>query len=282
MKFKFIFEDNTEKEIVASCFGASGRVDWNGCNLKHRQFIVDRSNEFRIYTPSSDYKASRVKDWSGTVKVTHIAITAEDVFRNIFHASMKHVLDYIVHRSIWAPLFDKTADEIFKANEMRMRVDVLPSEIQTSLHIWLRDSLSIRQFGETFSQLSKALGNEDLAFAVSLAFPWLSTGNQRSRIGCEGISNDFNFLNLMERDCNELSVIPLTMQEVHGYVMNVTRVWYQPFKDGRRVTARDLLQLLNNKATGYTVKGIFGDVRLEGIQDPALVVKQFFKNKGVL
>lgn len=276
MWVKFIFDDDSVHQESMGCFGNTGRVDWNGCNPKFRDAINKRSSELGITPVSYDNKVSRVKHWVKGVKY----IQLDQGFEYLFHVRFREVLDYIVHRSIWAPLFDQSAEEIFKQNYIRTKTDVLPSEVQTVLHVWFRDSMSDLVFPQTFIELRKTLDNEHLAFFIALVFPNLATGQVESRIGKEGIGSSFNLCLIVEPSIDNLQLVPLTMREVHGYVMNLTQMW-RTVNDAQ-VTVSSLQQRLSDNVRNYTVKGLFGPLTLWGLENPTQVVFNFCKSKGLI
>lgn len=272
----FVLENNKEVCQEMPCFGNTGRVDWKGVNMKLYDDICKRSGQLGICVPTKKDSAQDL--WRGENKVTHIRLKSDDLFRHLFHVSFFPVLEYIVHRSIWAPLFDKTAKEIMDQNYIDMRVDVLPSEIQTSLHVFMRDVFRVSTFSQSFQLLREQMP-EHLAFGVSLGLPTLGLGDaNNTMLGRECFYGQFSIDFWVAPDIQKLKVIPYTMREVHGYVMNLTRVWGS--YEGK-VTLSSLREYLQSKSKHYTVKGLFGDIPMRGVQDPAKVVLQFLENKKV-
>lgn len=265
--------DTTPEDMP--CFGNTGRVDWKGCNRKLRSDIYERSEELDISVPAKQDSVQEM--WTEKSPVTHIRLKQDDYFRHLFHVSFFPLLEYIVHRSIWAPLFDQSAEEIQKQNYINFRVDVLPSEIQTTLHIWCRDVFGRSGITDTFVSLREGLGNEHLAFILAVYFPQLGIGSTSSTMGNEGLSSHGKLDFWINPDISKLKVIPYTMREVHGYVMNVTKVW----KTHGKINAGAFSDYIRRYDKPYVVKGLFGNVTMTGVQNPVQLIKEFFQSKGI-
>ncbi len=275
MLVHFVLANGKIESEEMPCFGNTGRVDWKGCNPDLYTKIRVLSDELEIARPANHESSQR--RWSGKVPVRYIQLQSDDTFRHLFHARYAGVMDYIVHRSIWAPLFDQSAMDIQAQNYINFRVDILPSEIQTTLQIWMRDVFSRPNFPDTFEYFKQAF-NEHLSFILAVCFPSMAVGSMSDhRIGCEGIRSDLSLAFWLDPDRSKLKVIPYTMTEVHGYVMNITKVW----KVDCKVRAIELYDAFNSKSRPYTVKGLFGDLTLTGVQDPVSVVKSLFEKKGI-
>lgn len=275
MLVHFVLADGKIESEEMPCFGNTGRVDWKGCNPKLYTKIRDLSDQLEIARPAN--QSSSQHRWSGKVPVRYIQLQSDDTFRHLFHARYAGVMDYIVHRSIWAPLFDQSAVDIQAQNYINFRVDVLPSEIQTTLQIWMRDVFSRPNFPDTFEYFKQAF-NEHLSFILAVCFPSMAVGSMSDhRMGCEGISAELSIDFWLAPDISKLKTIPYTMLEVHGYVMNITKVW----KVDSKVIVNDLYHSFNIASRSYTVKGLFGNLQLTGVKDPIAVVKSVFEKKGI-
>lgn len=204
------------------CFGATGRVDWKGCNPKLHEAIYRFSTEQCIDRPQSGSSQANIPWAKKDIQTIRLK---SDSFPRFFHISNRKFLDYLVHRSPWAPLFIDSAEKIFHQNYVDFRVDVLPSEAQTWLHIQIRDGITVSTFGLTFDTLVAGGISEDFAFGLSLLLPYLGINNTEDRFGAEGISSSFNLKWFLNPDFNTLPLFPHTMKEVHGYIMNIRNMF---------------------------------------------------------
>lgn len=232
-----------------ACFGATGRVDWKGCNPNLLDDIRAFSDEHGLDSPSS---SSSQADIPWAKKDIQTIRLKSDSFSRFFHISNRKFLDYLVHRSPWAPLFIDSAEKIFHQNYVDLRVDVLPSEAQTWLHIQIRDGITRSTFGLTFDTLVDGGISEDFAFGLSLLLPYLGINNTNHRFGNEGIPRDFNLKWFLNPDFNTLPLFPHTMKEVHGYIMNINSMFYcSTDTDGI------IEDLINQHAEVTSVSGLF-------------------------
>lgn len=280
MEVTWVFKDGAvSPPQQMPCFGATGRVDWKGCNKKLYKDICARSESLNIATPKDQESEQRY--WTDKRGVKAIRLTGI-TFKMLFHKRNHGMWDYIVHRSIWAPLFDKTAQEICKQEYVDLLVDTdIPSEIQTSLHIWMRDHMNNSSTGCTFDMLAPHVG-EHLAFILSLCFNRLYMGASRGTHGGEGLSQDLDLRFWVQPDVSNLAVIPYNMSQVHGYVMNITQVWKCHNIPDQPVTLLALLHHLERKSGQHKVKGLFGSFVIDGLDKPVEYVKEFLIKKGLI
>lgn len=244
-------DEVTEDHKDLPCFGATGRVDWNGMNpkleLEYRNFCRRTGCDH----PKGGKSQSFIPWDKGNV--LSIRLRSDD-FRQLFHVSNRKFLDYLVHRSPWAPLFTDTAEQIFHQNYIDMRVDVLPSEVQTWLHIIIRDSVCSPTFGLTFDTLVSGGIPEHLAFGISVIMPRLGLQQVETNFGHEGITTRFNlaWFNQENPSFDQLPVFPYTMAEVHGYVMNINNM----FTCGTH-TSRIIEDAVRSVSSTQIVTGLF-------------------------
>jgi hypothetical protein len=266
MEVTWVFKDGSVSDTESMpCFGNTGRIDWKGCNPDKYDELYTLSNKMNISGPNQ--RGSEQDSWNEGVHA--IRLVSDDTFSHLFHVRLRSLMDYIVHRSIWSPLFEKSVEEIQSDNYVDLLVNTnVPSEVQTSLHIWMRDVLNCSDIGETFDQLVKRLGNEHLAFAVALLMPKLSSGQSYHTIGNEGLTQSFNLAFWHSPSLDKLSTIPMNMGEVHGYAMNISRVWKTALPSMPTYRAMLLADNMRVLSTNYQVMGIFGNVTLNGIKDP--------------
>lgn len=231
------------------CFGATGRVDWNGCNPKLLRDIQEFSGEHGLIGPSSSSSRSDIPWVREDIQTIRLK---SDSFPRFFHISNRKFLDYLVHRSPWAPLFIDSAEKIYHQNYVDLRVDVLPSEAQTWLHIQIRDGITRSTFGLTFDTLVAGGISEDFAFGLSLLLPYLGINNTDNRFGNEGICAEFNLKWFLNPDFDTLPLFPHTMKEVHGYIMNITHMF------SSSTDTEDIIEDLIEKHSEVTkVSGLF-------------------------
>lgn len=260
------------------CFGATGRVDWKGCNRKLYKELRELSVSLDIDHPKNEVSVQ--KAWTDKRGVKAIRLTGS-TFKLLFHKRNHGMWDYIVHRSIFAPLFEQTAGEICKQEYVDLLVNTdIPSEIQTSIHIWMRDRMNNSSTGCTFDMLVPVVG-EDLAFITALCFDRLYMGSNSPSYGGEGLSSNLDLSFWAAPDVSKLPVIPYNMAQVHGYVMNVTNVWRRCDEEGL-VTVDGLRNFLDRRSGTHRINGLFGSFTVAGLDKPAQYVKEFFQQKGLI
>lgn len=279
MEVTWVFKDGSVSSPKSMpCFGMTGRVDWKGCNTKLFKDIQSKSAEFNNAYPKNC--ESEQAYWRSKKGVKAIRLTGT-TFRGLFHKRNHGMWDYIVHRSMWSPLFEQTAKQICKQEYVDLLVGTsVPSEVQTSLHIWMRDHMNNSATGCTFDMLVPHIG-EHLAFITALCFNRLYMGQASPTYGGEGLSSNLDLKFWVDPDFNKLRVMPWNMEQVHGYVMNVTAAWRND-ESSDRVTVDALRQSLERKSGEHKVKGLFGTFTINGLDKPVEYVIEFFKKRGVL
>lgn len=269
MQFHLLFKDGGTDTHDAPCFGLTGRVDWKGCNPDLREEIDSWSESRGLNMSNEDAEGPALEEWlnTGDEAVVAIQLRNDDDFRNLFHKRMTPVWEYLVSESPFAPLFNQTAEQIIEQNYVNFLVNTsVPSEVQTSLHIWCRDIICKSGYSDTFSLLRPHMTGH-LAFAVALLFPSLNRGSSYCSIGNEGISSNFSLAFWKNPDLSLLDHARWNMSEVMGYVMNINRVWTTPqLKD--KLPASIVRDRLHNQSGQETVTGIFGPFEFHGLTNP--------------
>lgn len=279
MEVTWVFNDGSiSNPENMPCFGATGRVDWKGCNEELQKELDELAGNLGISRSNGDPSIQRA--WTDKRGVKAIRITGE-TFKNLFHKRNRKIWEYIVHRSIWSPLFEQTAEQICQQEYVDFLVNTsVPSEIQTSLHIWCRDRMNNTSTGDTFDMLSPHIG-EHLAFITALSFDRLCLASASPTYGGEGLCQYLDLTFWKNPRIQDLPVIPYNMAQVHGYVMNVTTVWKREGTKNR-VLLDTLNTFLNKRSDNHTVKGLFGDFVINGLDKPIVYIKEFFNSKGLL
>lgn len=300
---KFILKKGTiQTTVYGGCYGCIGRTDTYYPYSYHDEIEeINMRNDFEFC--SDEYEAPV---WHSEMEQPEFLVLPSNFWNSehnngiekLYHATRLQLLEYLVTRSPYSSCFKsgQTAESIISRNKVVLNCQGVSSELVISLGYILR-AMCKEEIIMNYKLIREQCPEmpEFVALVLSYVAKDLYRGTGVLNVGYgDGvlIPRDFSAKRIQECD-PDLSGISIS--DCGGYVMNVAGMWRAPYDTriddwGDAVQDTDtscyekLRDLVNKHSSMYTVTGIFGDFRAEGIQDMRsflLDVTDLFKNSEV-
>lgn len=269
MKFHLVRSSGYVEEVSGGCFGCLGRTDSYSANPE----VFDQVKEINTSNGMSTSTGWGCEAYSTEDPTLYLELRPswnKEGGIGLHSLKTRLTMDYLVNRSPWKDVFANTLDEMYDTDVIRLHAQGISSELVISAGFVLR-SLDRASPHLTFKALLDTAPDvpEFLRFFLSLTMSDLYRGQAAVTLGNYGndgviFSDGTSLSAILDPESHlESTLSGISLEDAHGYVMNIASMWRRGKGKLEIDTALNRVILLNSSSV--PVQGVFGTMHLNGI-----------------